>query len=138
MRAVPSVLVVLLTTAPALADVTPFKTPSGNIECLVGTGEGPADIECAIFDRSGPPTTPRPAGCNDVWGYRFSMGERGVVTVECGRPGPRNTAPGVDVAQYGGIGKFGAIVCRSLRSGFECRNVDGHGFFLSRQRQSVF
>jgi hypothetical protein len=41
MRVLPPVLVVLLATAPALADVTLFKTPSGNIECSVGTGEAP-------------------------------------------------------------------------------------------------
>jgi hypothetical protein len=91
-----------------------------------------------IFERSGPPTTPRSAGCDDIWGYRFSMGSRGAVTAECGQPGSSNTAPGVDVARYGDTGKFGAIVCRSSESGFECRNADGHGFFLSRRRQSVF
>lgn len=138
MRVLLPLLAAVLTAAPALADVTPYKTPSGNIECYVGTGEGPPDIACTIFGRSGPPATPRPAGCKGTWGHRFSMGERGVVTPECGGPGPRNTALGVEIAPYGATGKFGRIVCHSSKSGFECRNADGHGFFLSRQRQTVF
>jgi hypothetical protein len=44
----------------------------------------------------------------------------------------------VDVARYGDTGNFDGIVCRSLNSGLECHNADGHGFSLSRGRQSVF
>ena len=133
-----SIFFFLLAPASTLADVTPFKTPSGNIECVVGTGEAPSDIECVIFKRSGPPTTRRPASCKETWGRRFSMGARGVVKIGCGGPGPRNTAPGVSVAHYGVTGRFGGITCHSSKRGLECRNADGHGFFLSRRRQSVF
>ena len=141
MRALPPVLVVLLATAPALADVDWFKTPSGNIDCTVGIGDGlPSDIECTIFERSGPPAMPRPVGCNDALGRQFSMRERGTVTVECGRPGsrPASPSPGDNVMRYSDTGKFGGIVCRSSESGLECRNADGHGFSLSRRRQSVY
>jgi hypothetical protein len=134
-----SVLAILITTAPAFADVSPFKTPSGNIECYVEYGTGiPYDIICIIFERSSPPATSRPTGCDDGWGHRFSMGERGVARVECAGAGSRNTEPGVDIVQYGTTVKFGTIVCRSSTSGLECRNADGHGFFLSRGRQSLF
>ena len=54
------------------------------------------------------------------------------------RCGPPGGAPGGDVAQYGQTGRFGGITCLSSQQGFECRNADGHGFFLSRKRQSVF
>lgn len=141
MRALPPVLVVLLATAPALADVDWFKTPSGNIDCTVGIGDGlPSDIECTIFEHSGPPAVPGSAGCNDALGHQFSMRERGTVTVECGRPGsrPAPPSPGDNVMRYGDTGKFGGIVCRSSKSGLDCRNADGHGFSLSRQLQSVY
>ena len=71
MRALPLAVVVLMTTVPALADVDRFTTPSGNIHCTVGTGEAPSDIECMIFERSGPPATPRLAKCNDILGHQF-------------------------------------------------------------------
>ena len=138
MRLLLPAMVAALTAAPALADVTPFETPSGNIQCSVGTGEGPPGIECMISELSGAPTTPRPAGCNGVWGHRFAMGERGVVTLQCGSPLPRDRAPAGNIAQYGKVGQFGGIVCQSSEAGLECRNADGHGFFLSRRRQSVF
>jgi hypothetical protein len=45
---------------------------------------------------------------------------------------------GFDRADYGVTGAFGDITCHSARTGFECRNAEGRGFFLSRARQSVF
>jgi hypothetical protein len=139
MRLPLSLLVVLLASAPALADVDSFKTPSGNIACNGGVDyDVPSDIECTIFERSGPPAMPLHAGCNEALGHQFSMRERGVVKVACGQPGLRAATSGDNVIQYGETAKFGGIVCRSSKSGLECRNTDGHGFSLSRQRQSVF
>ena len=64
MRAFSSVLVVLLSIAPAFADVDVFNTPSGNIECSAGIGDGiPPEVYCTIFDRSAPPSIPRLAQC---------------------------------------------------------------------------
>lgn len=122
---------------PAAADIFPIKTPSGNIECTVGVG-GVSDIMCTIHARNDPPAQRRPASCNGPWGHHFSMTERGAVEMRCGAPGPKNTSPGVDVAPYGETGDFGGITCKSERTGFECRNLDGHGFFLSRRTQKVF
>ena len=69
-----SVLAIFITIAPAFADVDAFNTPSGNIECSAGIGDGiPADIYCRIFDHSGPPSIPRLAQCNGAPGYEFSM-----------------------------------------------------------------
>jgi hypothetical protein len=130
-------LIAALAIGPAVADVSLFRTPSGNIECSAGTGEGPSDIECVLFEHSGRSTAPRPAGCT-VWGHQFSMRGRGVVTVGCGQPEAHRAGSDDDVAEYGRTGRFGDIVCRSSTSGLDCRNADGHGFFLSRRRQSVF
>jgi hypothetical protein len=89
-----SVLAIFITIAPAFADVDVFNTPSGNIECSAGIGDGiPADIYCRIFDRSGPPSIPRLAQCNAAPGYEFSMREHGAVTVKCSQVGPSVTPP---------------------------------------------
>lgn len=130
-------LTVILASSPARADVFPFNTPSGNIECSIGTREAEADIECTIHERSGPPAKPKPAGCSGGWGYRFSMRARGVVTSECGRPDPGEMSGG-NALPYDDTVRLGGFVCLSTKSGLNCRNADGHGFFLSRRQQSVF
>jgi len=133
-------LVLLIFAGPVVADVTPFQTPSGNIECYVGTGEAPSDIGCTIYNRAGPPALPRPDSCKGAWGHHFSMMERGKVEMKCGDPGEQDNDPDIYVekATYGQTGEFGGITCQSSRKGLECKNADGHGFFLSRKRQSVF
>lgn len=127
----------VLSTA-ALADVFPFSTPSRNIECTVGLGETSADIMCTIHERNGPPAMPQPAHCAGPWGHHFTLLERGFVQMTCGGPGSKNTASNVELAPYGETGRFGDITCLSERTGFQCRNADGHGFFLSRASQYVF
>lgn len=121
---------------PATADVFTFETPSENIQCVVGLGTDNSDIECTIIERNDPPAAPRPVGCKSDWGHTFSMFERGAVQMHCA-PLSRNR-DGFDRADYGVTGRFGGFTCNSRRSGFECRNLDGHGFFLSRAKQTVF
>jgi hypothetical protein len=130
-------LIAVLVASSAQADVAIFRMPSGNVECSVGTGEAASDISCVIFERAGTPAAPRPAGCDGAWGHRFTMRERGPVRLECGAPG----VPVMDSANdfaYGRTAEVPGISCRSSREGLECRNADGHGFLLSRTRQSVF
>lgn len=131
-------LLLLLLPGAAMADVFPIKSPSGNIECSVGLERNHADIYCTIHNKSGTPPRARPAGCPGAWGHNFSMLQRGPVTMECGGPGAKNTAPGVWAIPYGTAERFGEITCTSERTGFECRNADGHGFFLSRRKQKAF
>jgi hypothetical protein len=130
-------LTALIAAGPAIADVDTFRMPSGNVECTVGTGEAPSDISCVIFERTAGPAAPRPAGCDGAWGHRFEMRERGPVRMACGAPGTPGHGSDHDFA-YGRQHDFSGIRCASSRNGLECRNVDGHGFFLSRARQSVF
>lgn len=122
---------------PAAADVMPMRMPSGNIHCAVGLERDYADVICEIHDRAGAPARPRPAGCSGAWGHIFDLRERGPVAMECGAPGPRNDSPGVFVFDYGRTERFGAITCSSSERGLTCRNADGHGFSLSRARQTV-
>lgn len=137
MRRLP-ILLVLPWGGLAQADVSPFRTPSGNIHCTIGIGEGPPDLYCTIYDRSGPPALPRPADCSGAWGHHFVLLSQGGARVQCGAPGQRDDSPGADIADYGVSADWGGISCHSSRQGLECRNEQGHGFFLSRARQSVF
>lgn len=132
------VLVIGLMALPivAQADVWTFATPSENIQCVVGEDFGGSDLTCTIINREGPTALPRPAGCASDWGHAFFMQNRGTVTLEC-KPLDRSKN-GFDRAEYGVRGEFGGFVCQSEKTGLECWNEDGHGFFLSRRSQRVF
>ncbi|WP_348773490.1 DUF6636 domain-containing protein [Litoreibacter halocynthiae] len=120
----------------ATADVWTFETPSENIQCSVGEDRTSSDIHCVIINRHGALAAPRPAGCNSNWGHSFYMADRGFAQVLC-EPFSRNR-DGFDRAEYGVTGQFGGFTCHSSKKGLECRNLDGHGFFLSRARQTIF
>lgn len=111
-----------------------FRTPSANIYCNGSIDAG--EIGCSIVVRHGPPAQPDPGGCSAVWGHHVQLDRTGPARVVCG-PVPRKSSYS-DVAPYGVTGDFGAIVCRSERSGLSCTNTTGNGFFLSRRRQEVY
>ncbi|MEQ8307082.1 MAG: hypothetical protein RIA09_11005 [Hoeflea sp.] len=117
------------------ADGFGFMTPSGNIYCN-GMVSGGGSISCVIVNRSGTPPMPRPASCSGVWGHEFDLDGTGSARLTCGeRP---ETVDYSDIAQYGLSADFGSITCKSEKTGLTCRNKSGHGFFLSRRKQSVF
>ncbi len=138
MRAIPSRSVLLWIALPAIAsaDVWTFETPSRNIQCTVGQEADSSDLTCTILDRTGPPARPAPADCMSHWGHTFFMRDTGPVAMPCEAPGPDRR--GHSRADYGVTGRFGGITCLSEKTGLTCRNQDGHGFFLSRARQTVF
>lgn len=129
----------LLLSGQALAG-TAFRTPSGNILCVVGTGLGAStDITCNLNTRVGPSTLPRPSVCDGDWGYQLYMADTGAVVVKCGDAVQfQISGIPIDTAQYGQTGQYGRIECMSAPTGLTCRNADGHGFFLSRRQQSAF
>jgi hypothetical protein len=120
-----------------------FKTPSGNIVCGYGIApDGSASTECGIKSGLKPP--PRRIHCDagDPNDKRVSLRDTGrSVPVLCaGDPGP--LLPQIEakakVLAYGRSTRFGRITCSSASIGLTCRNADGHGFFLSRQRWRTF
>ncbi|PRY25442.1 hypothetical protein CLV78_102621 [Aliiruegeria haliotis] len=120
----------------AHADGFGFETPSGNIYCN-GHLQGGAVVSCSIVVRNGPVARPKPASCAGTWGHSFTVSETGPARMEClGKP-PRRVGY-TDKAPYGVTGEFGRITCQSERTGFQCRNASGHGFFLSRRKQTLF
>jgi len=126
-----------LSSFPALADVWTFNTPSGNIECSVGEGFDGSDIICSIFKRSGPSSVPQMTGCPLSRGIKVEMLHRGYVSMTCIGAGARAFG-GQSVAEYGVTGNFSGITCHSSTKGLDCRNQDGHGFFLSRAVQNAW
>lgn len=127
----------LLAPLPAAADVWTFNTPSGNIECSVGEGFDGSDIICSIFKRSGPAAVPQMAGCPLNHGIKVEMLDRGYVSMTCLGASARGYG-GQSVADYGVTGQFGGITCHSSTKGLDCRNQDGHGFFLSKATQKAW
>ncbi len=129
-------IALLVTASPTYSDVWTFETPSENIQCSVGQEANFSDIYCTIIERHGQPAAPRPADCISDWGHSFFMRDTGPATMLC-EPLNRNR-DGFDRAEYGVTGRFGGFVCQSSRKGLDCRNRDGHGFFLSRAVQMIF
>jgi hypothetical protein len=118
-----------------------FKTPSGNIVCGYGYGGtiSPAFIECGILSGLKPAPTNT---CTDIdySGKRVSLTATGrAVPVVCaGDPGPFLSLHTAGVLAYGRSWKGAGITCTSGRTGLTCRNLRGHGFFLSRERWRSF
>lgn len=121
----------------AAADVWSFSTPSGNIECVVGEGVNTSDIECTIYKRSQSAKVAELATCPVSRAITFYMQDRGGVQGICAAPGIHPTGT-QGVAEYNVEGNFGGFTCFSATSGLQCRNLDGHGFHLSRANQTVF
>lgn len=132
-----AIMSVALTITAANADIMPMRTPSGNIECSVGLEANFADVRCRIHNRQGSPASKKPQGCTGAWGHNFELDEQGPVRMTCGGAGPKNELPGVFVIEYGQTEDFGDIRCISQMTGLTCTNSDGHGFFLSRKRQTI-
>ncbi len=117
-------LVVLLLLAPAAAEArqAAFHTPSGNIRCLYRSadgGEGPL-LRCDMLS------------LNDTAFVldRRHRGRRVHVT---------DAVPAGRVLRYGTARTLGPFHCRSRTTGLTCRSKpSGHGFRLSRARQSLF
>jgi uncharacterized protein DUF6636 len=118
-----------------------FKTPSGNIICGSGYGGAmnPAFVECGIA--SGLKPAPKNT-CTDIdySGKRVSLTATGrAVPVVCaGDPGPFLSLRTARVLAYGQSWNGPGITCTSRRKGLTCRNLRGHGFFLSRKHWRSF
>jgi hypothetical protein len=110
-----------------------FQTPSHNIAC---TGYAKT-IRCDTrFVTKYSQPRYKPTGCDLDWGP-LGMGPTGRAHVLC--VGDTALNPKAQVLRYGQSKVFGGkFRCTSRTSGLRCRNRSGHGFFLSRSRQSTF
>ena len=104
-----------------------FQTPSGNIVCNRGLpATGAPGLSCVVFSAS------VPGKGQKTW----TLKARGVPRVlnVMGNIGTDH----VRVLAYGRSWQRGALTCVSRSGGLTCRNAEGHGFALSRERQRVF
>jgi hypothetical protein len=107
-----------------------FKTPSGNVNCTLGTTGANTSVECWVLS----------ATC-----YNREIGMRvasawALPSLGGGKPKrfcPGDFVPATTVLRYGRRVHRGDITCRSMPSGLRC-DRRGHGFLLSRERQTTW
>ena len=117
----------------ASAKLTFFKSPSGNIGCLING----AGVRCDIRNHQWP-TPPKPADCDVDYGGGVAVGKRDVpANFVCA--GDTVLDPSAEVLPYGEKIKIKRFRCASKQKGMRCVNRDNkHGFFLSAQEVRLF
>lgn len=109
-----------------------FRSPSGNIACAAIERSVRCDV---LATTNGRPK--RPAWCHFDWGYAYGIqkgwhhGRRLCVSDTV-------NDPSFPKLRYGRSWTAGGVTCRSRTAGVSCSTRAGHGFFLSRGRQSLF
>ena len=129
-------------TAPAPeATYAAFKTPSRNIVCV----HDASAVGCSIKSGLVPRPAPRRPGCmvsNDVFlraTGRATTGPSICPGEDEGDAGALAMEPVARVLAYGQTWRgTNGLRCDSATTGLTCRNRDGHGFFLSRERWRAF
>jgi hypothetical protein len=136
--AVASTVAFMAVAGMARADtLTSFHTPSKNIYCMASESEDANFLDCEILVMTRQaPLMPRPDDCDLEWGNRFQVGEANDAYLGCTGDTLRDDT-GQTLA-YGTSFQSGGITCTSSEKGLECRNGDGHGFFLSKGKQELF
>ncbi|CAN5282495.1 hypothetical protein BH20ACT13_BH20ACT13_25690 [soil metagenome] len=111
-----------------------FVTPSRNILCLWSAtvdARPRTFLRCQIGTGLNP-RPKRPPDCDTDWGFGLTLLNVGRAEVLCaGDTIWRRWKP---VLTYGTTWRKRGFTCRSAFVGLTCRNTDGHGFFLSRER----
>ena len=133
--------VVLATASPAGAK-TPlpgFRSPSGNIKCLVVPGARTATLRCEIgradYARTLQQRCLGPSGGGVDWhGFELGAGRKGAITCSGGiLYNPGTERPTYVTLPYGRSWRDGSFTCWSRPTGVTCRERTGHGLFVSRQ-----
>ena len=110
-----------------------FRTPSGNIGCVMFDG----GARCDIRKRDWAPL-PRPASCSKEvdYGQGLQVAHRGQASFVCA--GDTALEPNLASLSYGTAARVGGSECISRSDGVTCVNQAGHGFFISVQSYQVF
>jgi hypothetical protein len=110
-----------------------FRTPSGNIGCVMFHG----GARCDIRKRDWAPL-PRPASCSKQvdYGQGLQVAHVGQATFVCA--GDTALEPGLASLSYGTASRVDGSECISRDDGVTCVNQTGHGFFISIQSYQVF
>ena len=120
----------LAAAGPASA-ATFFKSPSGNIKCVIDKSSG---VRCDILKRDWKPP-PKPPWCPVDWGNGLEVSARGKARFTCAG----DAVPDGRRLAYGDAIQRGRYRCRSRRTGMRCANLrTSRGFMLSRARARRF
>jgi hypothetical protein len=120
MRLALALAALLALAVPAVAKDTVFQTPSKKIACRIydeGTG---LVIRCDLYF------------LNDRAVRMTRTGKARLIHVTDAIGDPKASVLG-----YGKTRRVGPFTCTSRRTGLSCHNRNGHGFTVSRERQSV-
>jgi hypothetical protein len=121
-------------SASTTVHLTSFRSPTGNIGCVMLDGTA----RCDISHRSWAPPS-RPASCPQEvdFGQGLIVGRTGAGGFVCA--GDTALDPTGTALHYGTASVEGTFTCVSATSGVTCTNgADGHGFFISRQSYRLF
>ena len=135
MRLALAVLGLLCLPAAAQAGISGFQTPSGNIFCAYLSFEQERSLRCDISRTTNAPP-PKPASCELDWGFSFGLTPRGKGRRLCVSDTPMD--PSFKKLAYGRTWKRGPFTCRSRTAHLRCTNPRGHGFKISRSKQTLF
>jgi hypothetical protein len=118
--------------ATARADEGPFRSPSGNISCVMGS----SGVACDVSDRTYQLPPAPPCSEHSAWGGRFSLQQGQAVEMECHNDTLR--VPGAQTLNYGQTNSTGAITCESQPSGMKCTDSStGHYFRVARDSYNL-
>ena len=117
----------------AIATPASFVLPSGNIYCaLVGVEQDA--LRCEIRSMLNP-MPPQPDDCEFDWGAGFLLPQQSQAEILC----ISDTIGGSDYTlSYESIWSNAGFECKSQKIGLTCKNSNGQGFFLSREKWDVF
>lgn len=111
-----------------------FQTPSGNIGCAIWLGKD-SFLRCDMKELR-QTYKEQPSDCEFSWGSAFEVAAIGEGQVICFNDTSLN--PSATKLEYGKTLQLGSFRCLSEKTGLTCKNSAGHGFMLSKARQSLF
>jgi hypothetical protein len=117
----------------AVVHLQSFRSPSGNIGCVMFEGGARCDIRKREWS---PPS--RPASCPEQvdFGQGLSVDHTGEASFVCA--GDTALDPSATALEYGEASEMGGTQCISRSEGITCANHSGHGFFISVQSYRLF
>jgi hypothetical protein len=117
----------------AVVHLQSFRSPSGNIGCIMFEG----GARCDIRKRDWAPPA-RPASCPEQvdFGQGLTVGHTGQASFVCA--GDTALDPSAPQLAYGEASELGGTQCISSSDGITCANHSGHGFFVSIQSYKLF
>jgi hypothetical protein len=117
----------------AVVHLQSFRSPSGNIGCIMFEG----GARCDIRKREWAPPA-RPSSCSEQvdFGQGLAVGHDGAASFVCA--GDTALDPAATALGYGEASEMGGTVCISRTEGITCANHSGHGFFISIQSYKLF